>query len=547
MALTQALSARRLAAVWAVAAAALLCGLVVGAPAASDDDYTDENRPYEFGFVIEGQQHRHEKKDERGIIMGEFGFITADGVYHVTVYATDENGDFKIISMKNIRLGPPLDQMRTAPRASTTARPVTQPPAPAAAARTSTAPAAPGSTRTSVRLDGVNGCSGCLIPTTTAATPPAIGSELQPPFVGGPPSAGAPGRPSPASVGTLRQPGGVGGGFSTGDRTASGFGGGQGGGAGGGVQDRIGGGIADRTGGSFGGGAPGSAVGGGVGITRAPVAGGSAGSFGGGAGGAGSVDRGDGGSGFGGQRPGLPRQPTIGTAAQPGRPSQPVGQQPAFGARPFAVPAQTPSGVGGAPGQQATGPASARPGPQNAGAPFGTAGAPFGTAGAPFGTAGAPFGTAGAPFGGEASPPGTQQQGGERPTAFGGRPSSGPGAAGGGVPAPSGGLGVPPGEPVRDGLPPGVTMQDVMDALLYRFNYTLPYHGHNEEGYRSGNKVGGYFADGRDGVGRNVKYLANEFGYQPNITLVDLRPDQAHTEEDERNAPLLGYKFEWLY
>ncbi|XP_032511548.2 protein lethal(3)malignant blood neoplasm 1 [Danaus plexippus] len=70
------------------------------------DKYTDANRPYEFGFTIEGEQHRHEKKDENGIIMGEFGFITADGVYHVTVYATDENGNFKILSMKNIRVKP---------------------------------------------------------------------------------------------------------------------------------------------------------------------------------------------------------------------------------------------------------------------------------------------------------------------------------------------------------------------------------------------------------------------------------------------------------
>ncbi|XP_038210192.1 protein lethal(3)malignant blood neoplasm 1 [Zerene cesonia] len=70
------------------------------------DKYTDENRPYEFGFSIEGEQHRHEKKDENGIIMGEFGFITADGVYHVTVYATDEQGRFKILSMKNIRVKP---------------------------------------------------------------------------------------------------------------------------------------------------------------------------------------------------------------------------------------------------------------------------------------------------------------------------------------------------------------------------------------------------------------------------------------------------------
>jgi hypothetical protein len=43
--------------------------------------------------------------DENGIIMGEFGFITADGIYHVTVYATDENGDFKILKMRNIKVG----------------------------------------------------------------------------------------------------------------------------------------------------------------------------------------------------------------------------------------------------------------------------------------------------------------------------------------------------------------------------------------------------------------------------------------------------------
>lgn len=43
--------------------------------------------------------------DENGIIMGEFGFITADGIYHVTVYATDENGDFRILKMKNVKVG----------------------------------------------------------------------------------------------------------------------------------------------------------------------------------------------------------------------------------------------------------------------------------------------------------------------------------------------------------------------------------------------------------------------------------------------------------
>lgn len=42
--------------------------------------------------------------DQNGIVQGEFGFITADGVYHVTVYATDENGNFKILRMRNLRI-----------------------------------------------------------------------------------------------------------------------------------------------------------------------------------------------------------------------------------------------------------------------------------------------------------------------------------------------------------------------------------------------------------------------------------------------------------
>jgi len=46
--------------------------------------------------------------DERGIIMGEFGFITADGIYHVTVYATDEEGKFRIISMKSYPYAGPV-------------------------------------------------------------------------------------------------------------------------------------------------------------------------------------------------------------------------------------------------------------------------------------------------------------------------------------------------------------------------------------------------------------------------------------------------------
>lgn len=62
--------------------------------------------PYEFSFKIEGNQHRQESKDSSGIITGEFGFVTADGVYHQTNYGTDENGNFRILSRKSYKLAP---------------------------------------------------------------------------------------------------------------------------------------------------------------------------------------------------------------------------------------------------------------------------------------------------------------------------------------------------------------------------------------------------------------------------------------------------------
>jgi len=43
--------------------------------------------------------------DSAGLVKGEFGFVTGDGVYHVTAYATDENGDFKILKMKSYYVG----------------------------------------------------------------------------------------------------------------------------------------------------------------------------------------------------------------------------------------------------------------------------------------------------------------------------------------------------------------------------------------------------------------------------------------------------------
>ncbi|KAH8406856.1 hypothetical protein KR222_007379, partial [Zaprionus bogoriensis] len=65
--------------------------------------------------------------DERGIVMGEFGFITADGIYHVTVYATDEEGKFRIISMKSYPYSGPL-QEQAQPTTTTTPAPTTRGP-----------------------------------------------------------------------------------------------------------------------------------------------------------------------------------------------------------------------------------------------------------------------------------------------------------------------------------------------------------------------------------------------------------------------------------
>ena len=100
----------------------------------------------------------------------------------------------------------------------------------------------------------------------------------------------------------------------------------------------------------------------------------------------------------------------------------------------------------------------------------------------------------------------------------------------------------------KTGLPNGITEADIM-KLLYRFNYTVGFHGHHEEGYRNGDKVGGYFVNGRNGISTQVKYIANEFGYQPNITFVPIGLDSPDTpkEETEKNYGLKGYAFDWFY
>jgi len=83
----------------------LVCCVQLRLTAPADD--TDEKpRPYQFGFNI-GSQHREEKKDENGIVTGEYGFLTADGYYNIVMYATDVKGKFIITGRKRIRMEPP--------------------------------------------------------------------------------------------------------------------------------------------------------------------------------------------------------------------------------------------------------------------------------------------------------------------------------------------------------------------------------------------------------------------------------------------------------
>ncbi|XP_012550748.2 protein lethal(3)malignant blood neoplasm 1 isoform X1 [Bombyx mori] len=139
------------------------------------DKYTDEKRPYEFGFTIDGQQHRHEKKDKNGIIMGEFGFITADDVYHVTVYATDENGRFKIISMKNIHL---KSQSTSQRQGHSLQIPNTQ----NAIASTQSPTQKPENTLKSISIEPpAKSCSHCSLPTTSTVAP----ASAKPAFING--------------------------------------------------------------------------------------------------------------------------------------------------------------------------------------------------------------------------------------------------------------------------------------------------------------------------------------------------------------------------
>lgn len=91
------------------------------------------------------------------------------------------------------------------------------------------------------------------------------------------------------------------------------------------------------------------------------------------------------------------------------------------------------------------------------------------------------------------------------------------------------------------------SMNHLLHDLLYKFNYTTTYHGHNEEGSRDGNKKGSYFVIGRDNIRRTVEYLADENGFVPHVVYEKVDNGNAvPNQENDKNEVLQGSEFKWF-
>lgn len=396
-----------------------VCCVLVAVGARSKYVTAEEDNPYEFGFTIDGQQHRHEKKDANGVIQGEFGFITADGVYHVTVYATDENGNFRILSMKNIRLSGPLDEPNaklpdTTGLSKGQANPAPNPlsinttPAPA-----QTVQAVTQSNRFTTQSTVKPACAGCGY--VTHATP------LKKPDSSLPFQTQAGQNPRPQDVIIGKKPD---------------------------VQQQSQGGRP-----SFpGSGSPGSPGPNAVGQFNPQN-----------------------------DYPVNPNQNQYTDNNQQNYPGDNNYQQPQ------ADPLLNPLSIN--------------------------------------------------------NPPNHLNQ------------PSAPPQSDSGITVSNGVINVPNNPPIPiqdkypnmvDGLPAGIKEGDITD-LLYRFNYTVGFHGHYEKGYKNGAKVGGYFVNDRDGVSRIVTYVADENGYRPKVKFIrlDLTSDLVPKEGTEKTFGLKNFEFVW--
>ncbi|XP_058835584.1 protein lethal(3)malignant blood neoplasm 1 [Topomyia yanbarensis] len=374
--------------------------------------YDGPVRPYEFGYSIEGNQHRKESKDENGIVMGEFGFITADNVYHVTVYATDENGNFKIISMKNYKLGPtvppqPQGFARTAITTSTTTTTSTtpQPFRIITTARTLTTP----------KPSDIAACGGCKIPepptttskTITEATLPETSTQFVPPFK-------IVNKNDIESITTTNSPKSL----------------------------------------------P---------TTTSAV----------------SAPKSD---------PEETPQKLVEKQSNDRNYSSKESTNPPKAPNDMQTISNTPT-------------TQSRSQPQSS------------------------------------SPNAISNSDGAKQSQSKSSQSS--------KSAPT----TPPASPKSFSTmekldrynTANMMIQHILNGLLYRFNYTVGFHGHHEQGDRQGNKEGGYYAIGRDGIRRGVTYTANEFGFQPHIKFEKVSPEETPREETEKKAGLKGFDFQWFW
>lgn len=89
-------------------------------------------------------------------------------------------------------------------------------------------------------------------------------------------------------------------------------------------------------------------------------------------------------------------------------------------------------------------------------------------------------------------------------------------------------------------------MNEFLNDLVYKFNYSTTFHGHNEEGDRNGYKKGAYFSIGRDNIKRTVEYVANENGFVPHVKYEIVSSAEAPTVLTDKSGVLKGVEFKWF-